>query len=125
PFAEGSFDLVAVFTVFSSILDRRMAANIANEINRILTPEGEVLWYDFRRNNPFNPHVHGISRRQVQGLFPGYRVTLENISLLPPLARRLGRLAGRLYAPLSLLPFMKTHLLGLLTKPEAPAPRPV
>jgi ubiquinone/menaquinone biosynthesis C-methylase UbiE len=117
PFHDGSFDLVSTFTVFTSILNRQMAANIGREINRILAPGGSVLWYDFRMNNPFNQHVRGVSRRRVQRLFPGFKVVLEAISLLPPLARHLGSFTDRLYGPLRAVPFLRTHLLGLLTKP--------
>jgi ubiquinone/menaquinone biosynthesis C-methylase UbiE len=117
PFPDGYFDLVVAFTVFTSILDRQMAANICHEITRILAPGGGVLWYDFRMNNPSNKHVRGVSQRQIKRLFPGFRVNLESISLLPPLARRLGRLTDRLYTPLESLPFLRTHLLGLLRKP--------
>ena len=117
PFSDCSFDLVAAFTVFTSILSRQMAANVCTEINRVLTPGGGVLWYDFRMNNPFNKHVRGASRKRIQRLFPGFSMTLEAISLLPPLARRLGALTDRLYAPLGSLPILRTHLLGLLTKP--------
>ena len=117
PFQDRFFDLVAVFTVFTSILDRQMAANVSDEINRVLAPGGGVLWYDFRINNPFNKHVRGMSRRQIQGLFAGFSLRVESVSLLPPLARRLGALADRLYAPLSSVPVLRTHLLGLLLKP--------
>ena len=44
PFRDGSFDLVAAFTVFTSILNRQMAANVCGEINRVLAPGGGVLW---------------------------------------------------------------------------------
>ena len=117
PYADGAFDLVVVFTVFTSILNRQMAVNIGREINRVLAPQASVLWYDFRMNNPFNKHVRGMSRKHVQGLFPGFGVALEAISLAPPLARRLGVLTDCLYATLSSLPFLRTHLHGLLTKP--------
>jgi ubiquinone/menaquinone biosynthesis C-methylase UbiE len=117
PFRDCSFDLVATFTVFTSILNRQMTANICGEIKRILAPGGGVLWYDFRMNNPFNRHVRGVSRKHIERLFPGFRLALEPISLLPPLARRLGSLTDRLYMPLGSLPFLRTHLLGLLTKP--------
>lgn len=117
PFADGTFDLVSVFTVFTSILDRRMAANICGEIVRVLAPGGGVIWYDFRLNNPLNRHVRGISRRRIQNLFPGFKMNLKTISLLPPLARRLGRLTHRLYPPLSSVPFLRSHYLGVLIKP--------
>ncbi len=117
PFPDGFFNLVATFTVFTSILNREMTANICGEISRVLAPGGGVLWYDFRVNNPFNKHVRGVSRKRIGTLFPGFRVALETVSLLPPLARRLGGLTDRLYQPLGSLPFLRTHLLGLLTKP--------
>lgn len=116
-FADGAFDLVAVFTVFTSILNREMAANVSREIVRVLAFGGAVVWYDFRLNNPLNRHVRGISRKQIQALFPGFKLNLKSISLLPPLARRLGRLTNRLYPPLSSVPFLRSHYFGILTKP--------
>ncbi|MDB6063919.1 MAG: methylase [Pedosphaera sp.] len=117
PFADRTFDLVIVFTVFTSILNRRMAANVCSEINRVLVSGGAVLWYDFRMHNPLNRHVRGISRKQIQSLFPGFKPFLETISLLPPLARRLGRLTNLLYPTLGSFPILRSHYLGVLTKP--------
>lgn len=117
PFADESFDLVAVFTVFTSILDRRMAANVCQEITRVLVAGGSIVWYDFRLHSPLNPHVRGISHRGIKNLFPGFSVNLQAISLLPPLARRLGRLTSLLYQPLCAVPFLRSHYLGLLIKP--------
>lgn len=117
PFADGTFDLVTVFTVFTSILDVRMAANVCREIARVLAPGGGVVWYDFRMRSPFNRHVRGLSRKQIQALFAGFQINLETVSLLPPLARRLGRLTRALYPPLSSVPFLRSHYLGILAKP--------
>jgi ubiquinone/menaquinone biosynthesis C-methylase UbiE len=117
PFADRTFDLVSVFTVFTSILSRRMALNIGLEIDRILSSGGGVIWYDFRLDNPFNQHVRRITRKNVQRLFPGFKVSLETISLLPPLARRLGSLTNLLYPRLSSFPFLRSHYLGVLQKP--------
>lgn len=116
PFANHAFDLVTVFTVFTSILDRQMTDNVCREINRVLRRGGGVLWYDFRMHNPLNQHVRGISRGRIQNMFPDYKLNLEPISLLPPLARRLGRLTRLLYTPLSSVPFLRSHYLGVLTK---------
>jgi ubiquinone/menaquinone biosynthesis C-methylase UbiE len=117
PFPDGFFDLVVTFTVFTSILSGQMTTNVCSEISRVLAPGGGVLWYDLRMSNPFNKQVQGLSRRKIRRLFPGFHVTLEAISLLPPLARRLGPLTDPLYGPLRTLPFLRTHLLGLLVKP--------
>jgi ubiquinone/menaquinone biosynthesis C-methylase UbiE len=117
PVPEDAFDLVAVFTVFTSILDRRMAANICREIDRVLVRGGGVIWYDFRMDNPANRNVHGISRRRIHELFPGFEMDLQTISLLPPIARRLGRLTSALYPILCAAPFLRSHYLGVLKKP--------
>lgn len=116
PFANDSFDLVSTFTVFTSILDRQMAANVSREIDRVLRKGGAVVWYDFRLNNPRNPHVRGIARDGVSVLFPGYESRLITITLLPPLARRLGRLAKALYPCLASVPLLRSHHLGVLRK---------
>jgi SAM-dependent methyltransferase len=117
PFANASFDLATVFTLFTSILDPHMTRNASREIDRVLRPGGAVVWYDFRMNNPFNPHVRGIGREEILRLFPDYDARLLTITLLPPLARRLGVLTGLLYPCLASLPFLRSHYLGLLVKP--------
>jgi SAM-dependent methyltransferase len=47
-FGDATFDLVMALTVFSSIFDPSMAANVAAEIRRVLKPGGALLWYDVR-----------------------------------------------------------------------------
>ena len=115
-FPDASFDLVLLFTVFSSILDGQMAGNVTHEVSRVLRLGGAVLWYDFRYNNPRNPNVRGITKRQIETLFPVFHMRLRTITLLPPLARRLGRLTPMLYPVLAAIPPLRTHYLGLLVK---------
>jgi SAM-dependent methyltransferase len=117
-FPDAHFDLVFLFTVFSSILDDRMAGNVANEVRRVLKPGGAVLWYNFRYNNPYNPHVRGMTKRHIRQFFPGFEMHLRTITLLPPLARRLGRLTPVLYPLLVAIPPLRTHYLGLLIRPQ-------
>jgi hypothetical protein len=95
-----------------------MAHNVAREACRVLKPGGAVLWYDFRYNNPWNPHVRGITRQQIHQLFPGLEMDLRTITLLPPLARHLGRMTPILYPLLAAIPPLRTHYLGLLIKPK-------
>jgi SAM-dependent methyltransferase len=117
PFANGFFDLVAVFTVFTSILDPHMSRNLSREINRVLRSRGVVVWYDFRVNNPFNPQVRGILRKGIRKLFPEFHSCLVTITLIPPLARRWGCLTDLLYPCFASLPFLRSHYLGVLVKP--------
>ena len=116
-FADGSFDVVLAFTLFSSILDAAMARNVASEIGRVLRPGGGLLWYDFRYNSPSNPNVRGVRAARVRALFPDLEGPLLGVTLLPPLARRLGPLTSGLYPLFRALPPLRSHLIGLLVKP--------
>ncbi|GAB4279685.1 MAG: hypothetical protein Kow0080_32080 [Candidatus Promineifilaceae bacterium] len=117
-FPDAHFDIVLLFTVFSSILDDGMAQNVAREVHRALKPGGAVLWYDFRYNNPSNPHVRGMTKRHICQIFPNFELHLRTITLLPPLARRLGWLTSMLYPALVSIPVLRTHYLGILVKPK-------
>lgn len=115
-FPDASFDLVLLYTVFTSILDPCMAQGVAQEVRRVLKPGGSVVWYDFRYNNPANAHVRGIGQATIRALFPDYELRLRRVTLLPPLARRFGAMTPILYPALSAMPLLRTHYLGLLSK---------
>ncbi|TME03082.1 MAG: class I SAM-dependent methyltransferase [Chloroflexi bacterium] len=116
-FAESTFDMVMAITVFSSILDRSMAAGVASEIVRVLRPGGGLLWYDFRYNSPANVNVRGVTARRVRELFPQLDGRLHTVTVIPPLVRRLGPLTPIAYPVLALAPPLRSHLLGVLNKP--------
>ena len=115
-FPDQSFDLVMAFTVFSSILDPGMSSHVADEIHRVLRPGGGLLWYDFRYNSPSNRDVRGVSASRVRELFPQLDGRLHPVTLLPPLARRLGPATSTLYPVLGAVPPLRSHLLGVLRK---------
>jgi ubiquinone/menaquinone biosynthesis C-methylase UbiE len=116
-FRKNFFDLVMAFTVFSSILDDEMAINVAEEISRVLKPDGAVVWYDFIYNNPYNSNVRGVTKQKITTLFPQYQVYLKKITLLPIVARRLNGLTNLMYPILTAIPWLRTHYLGLIRKP--------
>lgn len=87
PYPDGAFDLVLQFTMFSSILDKPLCYTVANEMRRVLKPDGLILWYDFWLN-PVNKQTRGIRPREVRAYFPDCRCSFERITLAPPLARR-------------------------------------
>jgi SAM-dependent methyltransferase len=111
---DASFWLVLCFTVFSSILDWRMARNVAREVRRVLAPGGAVVWYDLRRPNPWNRDVRAIGRGEIRVLFPDLAPTLASVTVVPALARAAGRVAPGAYPVLAALPFLRTHWLGIL-----------
>lgn len=113
-FADATFDLVLALTVFSSILERGMAQGVASEIVRVVKPGGHLLWYDVRYDSVRNPNVKAVPRSMVHELFPTFEGRLETITLLPPLARRLGPATPIAYPMLSRVPPLRSHLVGLL-----------
>jgi SAM-dependent methyltransferase len=117
-FPDGSFDIVLQSTVFTSILDDGLRRAVAGEMLRVLAPGGIIVWYDFRFDNPRNPDVRGIGRREIGRLFAGCRCDLRLTTLLPPLARRLARRGWWLCQLLSAVPIVRTHYLGVI-KPNA------
>jgi ubiquinone/menaquinone biosynthesis C-methylase UbiE len=113
---DASIDLVSVFTVFSAILRPTVADQLAADIQRVLIPGGAVIWYDVRYPNPWNSNLKAVTASRIRKLFPKYTAHLRSITLLPPLARGIGRLS-RAYTILTAIPVLRTHLLGLLIKP--------
>ena len=114
PWAGGSFDVVLQSTVFSSILDPGMRRAVASEMLRVLAQGGAILWYDFFVDNPFNPHVRGVRRREIEALFPGCRVALRRATLAPPIARRIVPVSWKLAALLESLRVLNTHYFGVI-----------
>jgi ubiquinone/menaquinone biosynthesis C-methylase UbiE len=117
PFPNDAFEVVVASTLFSSVPSPEMEHAIAGEISRVLRPGGWLVWYDLRYGNPWNPAVHGISRGRLEQLFPGWRREVRSITLLPPLARRLGPLTPVAYPLLHAVPPLRSHLIGRLQRP--------
>jgi ubiquinone/menaquinone biosynthesis C-methylase UbiE len=115
-FADGSFDIVLQATVFTSILDSALKMQVAREMVRVLKPDGVLLWYDFRVNNPRNPDVRGIEREEIERLFSNCRVRLERITLAPPLLRAVAPYSWLGSYLLSAIPWACTHYLGTIQK---------
>lgn len=115
---SGSIQVVLQSLVFSSIMDGETTARVRDEIWRVLAPGGGLLWYDLRFGNPGNPNVRGIRLREIRQLFPQAKVTAWSTTLAPPLSRAVCRLAGPLYEVFNLLPFLRSHLVCWIAKPE-------
>ncbi len=120
PWSSGTFRLAVVSTVFTSILDPSIRQRLAGEIIRVLAPGGALLWYDFALDNPRNPQVRKVTRKELCSLFPQLTGRVRSISLAPPLARLVAPRSYRLATALELLPFLRTHLIAVLVKAPAP-----
>lgn len=115
-FETQKFDLVFLFTVFSSILDHGVRTAVAREILRVLKAGGCIVWYDFQVNNPRNPDVQGVKKAEVRQLFPNCCYHFDRITLVPPVARALAPHSPTLCRILSSAKIFSTHCLAFITK---------
>lgn len=111
---QGEFDVVFQSTVFSSILSDTFRKQLAGKMWSMLKKGGIVLWYDFVYNNPTNPNVRKVNRKEVLELFPETAtVELYPVTLAPPIGRRVGTAYGAIN---TLFPFLRSHLIAVLKK---------
>ncbi len=116
PFPPDSFDIVLQSTVFTSIQDDVMRCKVADEMTRVVRPDGFILWYDFFVNNPANPDVTAVGSNEIRSLFRGCRVDLKRITLAPPITRRLAPLSWAGCHLLSAVPQLRTFYLGTIRR---------
>src|SRR5881296_542069 len=114
PFPSAHFDILMQFTVFTSILDPALRQRVADEMVRVLHPGGAILWYDFCIDNPRNPDVRAVRAAEIRRRFPQCTVTLQRVTLAPPLTRLLAPRSRALCSLLNLLTPLRTHYLGVL-----------
>lgn len=119
PFESATFDLVLQATVFSSVFDADVKRRIATEMLRVLRPGGAVLWYDLRVDNPRNPDVRGLNRREIGALFAGCRIDLRRVTLAPPVARWVAARSTAAAFVLAAIPLLRSHYFGVF-RPGAP-----
>jgi len=116
PYDNGVFDIAIIFTVLTSILDMKMKQNVAKELLRVLRPSGIILYYDYHMNNPSNPDVRGVKKKEILELFPSCKVKLKRITLAPPLTRAIAPFSLALCQALEKFPLLCTHYLGIIEK---------
>jgi hypothetical protein len=66
------------------------------------------------------PDVRGLTKNEIQTLFPGCRVRLKRVTLAPPLARFLAPRVPFSYGLLSGLKLLCGHYAGLFRKTASP-----
>ena len=115
-FDDNKFDLVNIFTVFTSIVDFNHRIKVSKELTRVLKPGGIILYYDFRYHNPFNNNVVGLGKKDIDKFFPRMEKKIHSITLFPPLARRLGKYTKNFYLFLSKFKILRTHYVGFIIK---------
>lgn len=101
PYRDGTFQLVLLLTVLSSLSAAR-ASRVLEETRRVLRPGGLILVYEPRMPNVANRETRLVRRVELErDNRPEASVAL---TLLPVVARRLGRRTPRLYPALAACP---------------------
>lgn len=112
-----SADLIAANTVFSSVLDQEVRQQLAADMWRVLRPGGWSLVFDFRYNNPKNPHVRRVTRSELDGFWPGERQQYRTLLLAPPISRALAGLPALVTETLAAVaPPLRSHFLYMVQK---------
>ncbi len=115
-FPDNTFDLVVQFTLFTSVLDTDIQQRIAGEMLRVVKDDGMIVWYDFYVNNPRNPEVRGVGKRDIARLFPDCSVDLRKVTLAPPLARLIAPYSPLACNLLEVIPWLRTFYLAAIRR---------
>jgi len=109
-FPDASFAVVLQLTLLSSLGSHRAIRESLAEGIRVLAPGGVLLIYEPRMPNPLNRHTLLIKDSDLDAaeVTPRDQISL---TVVPALARRLGKRTEERYERLARLPFMRTHRL--------------
>jgi len=118
PYEDKFFDIILQFTVFTSVLKKEMKKDIAKQMLRVLKKEGIIIWYDFSYNNPRNPDVKGIKKKEIINLFPNCKFNFNRVTLAPPIVRFIAPRSWLLGYMFEKLSFLCTHYLVIIRKEE-------
>lgn len=116
PFEDEKFDIVIQSTVFSSILNPQSRKELANEMIRVLKPNGKIFFYDMRFNNPWNKNVTKMDKAEINILFPQKNKTFNFITLNPVIARKLASKSIILCEFLEKIPLLCSHYYTIIEK---------
>jgi SAM-dependent methyltransferase len=119
PWADGTFQVVLQATMLSSIVDQALRRRVADEMRRVLAPDGVIVSYDMRVGNPRNPAVRSVTKRDLAGLFGGLDLRVRRVTLALPVSRRVVGASWTAAAALERASLFNTHLLAILRDPDA------
>jgi hypothetical protein len=77
---------------------------------------GIVLCHDYHINNPKNPDVRGVKKKEIYDLFPCCDIYLRRITLAPPITRLIADRAWLVCYLLEKMKVFNTHYVGVIKK---------
>jgi ubiquinone/menaquinone biosynthesis C-methylase UbiE len=110
PYPDAHFGAVFLLTVLSSVGGRRDYLEAASEAHRVLAPGGALVVWEPRIRNRLNQNVTQIPLDALCEVL-GAPTGTFTLTLVPQIARRLGRRTERLYDPLARVSLLRTHRL--------------
>lgn len=111
PYGNRRFDVVTMFTVLSSLASVSDALAAFGEALRVVGPSGVLLVWEPRFPNPLNRHTLSVPGGMLREAAGSRAITIRRTTVLPPLARRLGRRTDRLYPRLARVRLLRSHQL--------------
>lgn len=114
-FGDASFNMLVQSVVFSSVPDAGVRVKLAQEMDRVLVPGGNILWYDVIKTGG---NLIGFNRKELGRLFPGYAIKEFRCGLSYRLAAALAYKSQALVTLAEALPFWRSHWALILTKPK-------
>jgi len=111
-FADGEFDVVTQFVVFSSVFQGELRQRLAKEMFRVLRPGGYIFWWDLTKT---------VSRSSPEPLRPwelfsgiDYSETRQALRPRPSNCLKLPRGLGRFGRLIDRLGYVPTHIAALI-----------
>jgi glycosyltransferase involved in cell wall biosynthesis/SAM-dependent methyltransferase len=115
PFENDMFALVLLFTVLLNIPPGTDTDLVIAESVRVLAPGGVLVIYEPRLPNPFNRRTRTVRRRDIR-----LPVHSRSLTVMPPLARRLGRATPYVHPYLTRIGLLHSHRVYWYRKPGGP-----
>jgi SAM-dependent methyltransferase len=117
-FPDESFSVVLQLTLLSSLGSHGAIREALGEGMRVLAPGGLLLVYEPRVPNPLNRHTLLVRNSDLDaaGISPREQ---SSLTLVPALARRLGRRTPALYPRLARVALLRTHRLVSYRSPRS------
>jgi ubiquinone/menaquinone biosynthesis C-methylase UbiE len=107
PFADSHFELVLLLTVLSSLRSGGDVRRALHEAVRVTAPGGRVIVWE-PRVPTLNRATRLVPKRTLDAVL-GPDVSSRPVTVLPPLARRLGRATPHLYPVRARVPLLRSH----------------
>ena len=110
PFEDDTFEVVFLLLVLSSLRDLASVGRVLDEARRVASMSALLFVYEPRFPNPFNRRTLRLARRDLDRFRLSPR-SEQPLTVLPPLARRLGAGTRLAYPLLARVPPLLSHRL--------------